>query len=197
MVTLKKPRWLPFFCLSITLRLIHQQRFTWGNIAIIEENIQGDPPGKILAIVGNDFTSSTVCLILLRDRRLCKWAQKVKPSWSPKFQFNIRTFRLVWQKSSLKMEWRVMLRLHFSFYKNFCISNQEKVTGSESWDSSRFAISRNFQLGSIWGLGGHQNFQVLLKGLTRTHEVLWELNKATQDLWSFKSAFWALEGLLI
>ena len=46
-------------------------------------------------------------------------------------------------------------------------------------------------------LGRSPKIQVLLKGLTRTHEVLWELNKATQDQWSFKGAFWALEGLLI
>ena len=100
----------------------------------------------------------------LRDRRLCQWAQKVKPSWLPNFQFNNRTFRLVWQKSSLKMEWRVMLRLHFNFYKHFCISNQEKVTGPSS---GIFSLA----LSGWRPVTGHQSlFEVLLKRLARTHK---------------------------
>ena len=83
----------------------------------------------------------------------CQWAQKVKPSRLASFQAKNGTFRLVWQKSLLKLGWRVMLGLHFCSYKKFCSSNQEKVTGPASWDSSRFAISWNFQLGSIWGAG--------------------------------------------
>ena len=106
----------------------------------------------------------------LRDRRLCQWAQKVKPSWLPNFQFNNMTFRLVWQKSSLKMEWRVMLRLHFSFYKHFCISNQEKVTGLESWNSGWFPISRNFQLGTIWAETGHRSPVTFWGFVKKTHK---------------------------
>ena len=120
-----------------------------------------------------------------RDGGLCQWAHEVKPGWLPNFQFNNRTFRLVWQKPLLKMEWRVMLSLHFSFNKHFCISNQEKVTGFESWNKGWYPISQNFQLGTIWVETSHRSiFKFLLKRHTRTQKALWDLHKSTQDLWA-------------
>ena len=85
-----------------------------------------------------------------------------------------------------------MLRLHFCISKRFCISNQEKVSGPASWDSSRFVISRNFQLGSIWWLGRSPKILEHIKSPSRAHTAFLKPHWSCVALRSSHKTSWVL-----
>ena len=55
----------------------------------------------------------------------CQWAQKVKPSGLASFQATNRTLKVISQKSLLKLGWRGISGLHFSYNQNFCTISME------------------------------------------------------------------------
>ena len=55
----------------------------------------------------------------------CQWAQKVKPSGLCRFQPRNGTFRVVFQTSLLKLDWRELSKLSFEYNrKNFIFTNR-------------------------------------------------------------------------
>ena len=86
----------------------------------------------------------------------CQWAQKVKLSGLASFQAKNETLRVIFQKSLLKLGWRGISELRFSYNKIFCI------TSVEIWKLKlgHFAYYGNpawLYLGGPWSpVGNHQ-----------------------------------------
>ena len=87
-------------------------------------------------------------------RRLCQWAQKVKPGKLACFEAKNGAVAAISQKCLLRLAWRGISGLHFFFNKNLCTLPLEKDIGPRSRKSGRFRLSRTFRFGSDWAARG-------------------------------------------
>ena len=82
-------------------------------------------------------------------RRLCQWAQKVKPGKLACFEAKNGAVAAISQKCLLRPAWRGISGLHFCLSKNFCTLPLERDIGPRSRKRPIFGISRNFVLALI------------------------------------------------